>query len=101
MKQLFLSFFRHSDPGIRDRETQLGALLCFGNLANRCLTFVAKNFEGKVPPLAKPDAEDLELIEKLADKGGPAVARELRARSRAAGKKIRVTSMRNGRCAPP
>jgi flavin-dependent dehydrogenase len=41
--------------------------------------------------------EDLELIEKLADKGGPAVARELRVRSRAAGKKIRVTSIRNGR----
>ena len=41
--------------------------------------------------------EDLETIEKLADKGGPAVARELRVRSRAAGKKIRVTSLRNGR----
>ena len=41
--------------------------------------------------------EDLEMIEKLADKGGPAVARELRARGRAAGKKIRVTSIRNGR----
>jgi digeranylgeranylglycerophospholipid reductase len=37
--------------------------------------------------------EDLELIEKLADRGGPAVASELRSRAKAAGKKIRVTSI--------
>ncbi len=41
--------------------------------------------------------DDLELIEKLAEKGGAAVAKEIRARSRAAGKKIRVSPIGNGR----
>ena len=40
--------------------------------------------------------DGLESIEKLADEGGPAVARELRSRSRAAHKKIKVTSIPNG-----
>jgi len=41
--------------------------------------------------------DDLEKIEKLADMGGPAVARELRSRGKAANKRIRVSSIRNGR----
>ena len=41
--------------------------------------------------------DDLETIERLADQGGPMVARELRSRSRAANKKIRVSTISNGR----
>ena len=37
--------------------------------------------------------DDLESVERLADEGGPAVAREVRSRSRAAHKKIRATSL--------
>jgi digeranylgeranylglycerophospholipid reductase len=41
--------------------------------------------------------DDLESIERLADEGGPAVAREIRSRSLAAHKKIRASSLPNGR----
>ncbi len=41
--------------------------------------------------------DDLEMVQELADKGGPAVVRELRSRSRAANKKIRVSSIPKGR----
>jgi len=37
----------------------------FGNLANRVLTFVSKNFDGKVPFLKNPDPADRELLEAL------------------------------------
>jgi digeranylgeranylglycerophospholipid reductase len=41
--------------------------------------------------------DDLESIQSLADEGGPAVAREIRSRGRAAHKRIRATSLPNHR----
>ncbi len=41
--------------------------------------------------------DDLDMIEDLANRGGPAVARELRSRAKAAHKKIRVSMIRKGR----
>jgi methionyl-tRNA synthetase len=36
----------------------------FGNLANRVLKFLEKNFEGKIPALGETDAEDNEMLDK-------------------------------------
>jgi digeranylgeranylglycerophospholipid reductase len=41
--------------------------------------------------------DDLDLVEELAKKGGPAVARELRSRGKAADKKIKVSLVKKGR----
>jgi methionyl-tRNA synthetase len=37
-----------------------------GNFINRSVTFVHKYFDGKVPPLTNPDAEDSKMLEMLA-----------------------------------
>jgi methionyl-tRNA synthetase len=60
---------RDTDFSWKDYQARVNNELAdtLGNLANRTLTFAERYFEGKVPNLSDPSADDLELLNRLSD----------------------------------